>query len=263
MSSSFPPVQSVVRALGLLVEVNRAGLTTVGDLHRRTRLPKPTIVRLLETLVAAGYVYRDERLRGYQVTSQVAKLSAGFHGAPMVIEAARPFAAALTQRIKWPTAVCLLDHDAVVVRFSTIPDSPISPFHATIGYRLSLGGRALGRAYLAFCPEEERRILVEFMKVSTDPENRLLSEEEIDRLVATARRKGFAERDDAVEPRSSATVAVPLMLGERVLATFGITYFRSAVTTPEARAKLVYPLKEAAAAIEVELRARHADGPGR
>ncbi|WP_368855524.1 helix-turn-helix domain-containing protein, partial [Escherichia coli] len=46
----------MVRALNLLVEVNRAGLTTVGDLHRRTRLPKPTIVRLLETLVAAGYV---------------------------------------------------------------------------------------------------------------------------------------------------------------------------------------------------------------
>ena len=53
------------------------------------------------------------------------------------------------------------------------------------------------------------------------------------------------------------------MLGDRVLATFGVTYFRSAVATPEARAKLVYPLKEAAAAIEAELRARHAAGAGR
>ncbi|WP_170182136.1 DNA-binding transcriptional regulator [Phreatobacter stygius] len=256
--SSFPPVQSVVRAFNLLVEVNRAGLTTVGDLHRRTRLPKPTIVRLLETLVAAGYVYRDERLRGYQVTSQVAELSSGFHGAPMVIEAARPWAAALTQQIKWPTAVCVLDHDAVVVRFSTIPDSPISPFHATIGYRLSLGARALGRAYLAFCPDAERRILIDLMKVSPDPENHLLSEDELERLIATARRKGFAERDLEVEPRSSATVAVPLMLGERVLGTFGITYFRSAVATPEARARLVFPLKEAAAAIEAELREKSA-----
>jgi IclR family transcriptional regulator, mhp operon transcriptional activator len=256
--TSFPPVQSVVRALSLLAEVNRAGLTTVGDLHRRTGLPKPTIVRLLETLVATGHVYRDERLKGYQVTSQVAELSSGFHGAPMVIEAARPWATALTRQIKWPTAVCLLDHDAVVVRFSTIPDSPISPFHATIGYRLSLGARALGRAYLAFCPDEERRILIDLMKASPDPENHLLSEAAVEQLIATTRRKGFAERDPDVEPRSSASVAVPLMLGDRVLGTFGVTFFRSAVATPEARARLVYPLKEAAVAIEAELAAKSA-----
>ena len=56
--SSFVPVQSVLRALDLLAEVNRTSLATVGDLHRRTGLPKPTIVRLLETLMAAGYVVR-------------------------------------------------------------------------------------------------------------------------------------------------------------------------------------------------------------
>jgi IclR family mhp operon transcriptional activator len=252
--SSFPPVQAVVRALNLLAEINRSGLTTVGDLHRATRLPKPTIVRLLETLVGAGFVYRDERLRGYQVTSQVAVLASGFHGAPMLIEAARPWAKALTQQIKWPTAICMLDTDAVKVRFSTIPDSPISPFHATIGQRLSLGARALGRAYLAFCPDDERAILMQLMKASPDPENHLHTGETLLAMIETIRRKGFAERDQEVEPRTSATIAVPLMLGERVLGTFGVTYFRSAVTTPEARARLLYPLKEAAANIEAELR---------
>ena len=80
---SFPPVQSVKRALGLLAELNKQRVTTVGELHHRTGLPKPTIVRLLETLMASGYVASDHRLRGYQVTSQVATLSSGFHGAPM------------------------------------------------------------------------------------------------------------------------------------------------------------------------------------
>lgn len=252
---SFTPVQSVVKALDLLAEINRSGLATVGDLHRRTGLPKPTIVRLLETLIATGYVMRDSRVRGYQVTSGVNRLSAGFHGAPMVIEAARPWAAALTRQIKWPCAVCVLDYDAVIVRFSTIPDSPISPFHATLGHRLSLGGRALGRAYLAFCPEEERAIVRSAMLASPDPENSGLGDEELERLIAQARWRGYTERDPVVEPRTSATIAVPIMLGERVLATFGVTFFRSVVATPDDRARIIHPLKKAAASIETQLKA--------
>src|SRR5918999_872484 len=146
MMPSFPPVRSVERALGLLVELNTQRVTTIGELHQRTGLPKPTIVRLLETLIAAGFVSSDRRLGGYQVTSRVSALSSGYHGAPMVIEAARPWAIDITRKLKWPVSVALLEKDAVVVRFSTIPDSPMSPFHATINMRLSLISRGLGRA---------------------------------------------------------------------------------------------------------------------
>lgn len=252
---SFAPVQSVLKALRLLTEVNRSSPATVGELHRRTGLPKPTIVRLLETLIEAGYVTRDERMRGYLVTSQVTHLSSGFHGAPMVIEAARPWATALTRQIKWPCAVCLLDYDAVIVRFSTIPDSPISPFHATLGYRLSLGGRALGRAYLAFCPDEERAMLLAAMRNSPDAENSSLTDEDIERLIAQARWRGYTERDSTAEPRNSATIAVPIKLRERVLATFGVTFFRAAVANPEDKARIIHPLKKAAANIEAQLEA--------
>lgn len=251
---SFSPVRSVVKALDLLAEINRSGLATVGELHQRLGLPKPTIVRLLETLMEAGYVARDERMRGYQVTSAVGRLSAGFHGAPLVIEAARPWATALTRQIKWPCAVCLLDLDAVVVRFSTIMDSPVSPFHATLGTRLSLGGRAMGRAYLLFCPDEERVILRSAMAASPHPENRSFGDDECRDLLAQARRRGYVERDPNVEPRNSATIAVPLMLGERVLATIGVSFFRSVVATPDDKARIIRPLLRAKARIEEQMR---------
>ncbi|MCA0318375.1 MAG: DNA-binding transcriptional regulator [Proteobacteria bacterium] len=251
---SFAPVRSVVKALDLLAEINRSGIATVGELHRRLNLPKPTIVRLLETLIEAGYVARDDRMRGYQVTSAVGRLSAGFHGAPLVIEAARPWATALTRQIKWPCSVCLLDCDAVVVRFSTILDSPVSPFHATLGHRLPLGGRALGRAYLLFCPDEERAILRAAMAASSIAENRAMTDAECEALMIQARRRGFAERDPDVEPRNSATIAVPLMLGERVLATFGVTFFRSVITTPDDKARIIRPLMKAKARIEDQIR---------
>jgi IclR family mhp operon transcriptional activator len=254
--ASFPPVQSVQRALRLLVELNKQRVTTIAELHRRTGLPKPTIVRLLETLRAEGFVSNDRRLGGYQVTSHVATLSDGFHGAPLIIEAARPWAIELTRRLKWPVAVAVLEADAVVVRYSTIADSPISPFHATINMRLSLVARGLGRAYLAFCSQEERRLLVRMLMASRRAEDRPKNlAKVVEQVVRATRHRGYAQRDPNVEPKNSDTIAVPIMTEGRVLATYGLTYFRSAVTRSDLTGSLVPALKESRARIEESLAA--------
>jgi IclR family transcriptional regulator, mhp operon transcriptional activator len=173
-----------------------------------------------------------------------------------VIEAARPWAIDLTRRLKWPLAVAMLQEHAVFVRFSTIPDSPVSPFHATINMRLSLVSRALGRAYLAYCPSEERRLLVRMLSTSTHdedhPDNLARA---VQHMVRATRSRGFAERDPNVEPKNSATIAVPIMAGNLVLATLGLTYFRSAVRRASVVDVLVPALKEARTRIEQSIEA--------
>jgi IclR family mhp operon transcriptional activator len=248
--SSYLPVQSVRRALGLLQALNQQKIASIKQLHAITGLPKPTIVRLLETLATMGYVANDHRQGGYSVTSLVRTLSCGFHGDPLVVEAGRAWAIDLTHRLKWPVSIAVLDKDAVAVRFSTIPDSPISPFHGTVGMRLSLVSRGLGRAYLAFCPAAERNILLQILAGSADPEDAPARRPPaLLRSLQPIRRQGFAERDPTVEPKSSTTLAVPIMSGERVLATLGLTYFASAM--PRARAIELYipHLKSAAESI--------------
>src|SRR3569832_258238 len=253
---SFPPVQSVQRALCLLADLNRQRVTSVAELHRRTGLPKPTIVRLLEPLQAEGFIANDRRLGGYQVTSQVASLSNGFHGAPRIVEAARPCALELTRRVKWPVAVGVLQADAIVVRYSTIPDSPISPFHATINMRLSLVARSRGRANLAFCSKEERKLLVRMLTASQYDEDRPKNlPKVVEQLVRATRTRGFAHRDPGVEPKNSDTIAVPIMDGDRVIATYGLTYFRSAVTRSDLIGSLVPALKDSRSRIEKNLAA--------
>jgi IclR family mhp operon transcriptional activator len=248
---SYPPVQSVVRTLGLLKELNQRSVTTIDQLHKATRLPKPTIVRLLETLIHEGFVATDKRLGGYCVTSTVQMLSSGFHGTPLVVEAGRAWCIDLTHRLKWPVAMAMLDGASASVRFSTIPDSPISPFHATLNSRVSLLARALGRAYLVFCPAEERAILVRLLKASHDPEDQDPQlEKTVRELTRRTRRLGYAERDPNVGPKAANTVAVPIFFEDRVLATLGMTYFRSAVPAHEVRRVLVPALKETAHHIE-------------
>src|SRR5918911_128433 len=197
------PVEAASRPLLLRGELNRHRVTSIDRLHKATGLPKSTVVRLMKSLCAMGYAANDPRQGGYAVASRVKSLSNGFHGDPLVVEAARPWALAFTRQYHWPIAIAVLDRSSVVVRFSTIPDSPVSPFHGTLNMQLSLLGRALGRAYLAFCPVSERSILLDML------------------------------------PRSSNTIAVPIIANDRVLATVGMTYFTSALDRADAIGRYV------------------------
>ncbi len=243
---SYEPLKSASRVLEVLVALNRAPVTSVRDLHAGTAIPKPTLVRILETLIEAGFVARDTNRGGYQVTSAVTSLSAGFHGEPMVVEVAAPLARGLTADILWPVAIATLDVDAMVVRYSTIPDSPLAHVHTTLNKRLSLVARAHGRAYLAFCPPDERRILLGMAARSPGAEDQAArSPKAIGEVLREVRANGYAVRDPAIDPRTS-TMAVPVMQGDRVVATAGATFFTRALSHADAVRDLAPRLRDLA-----------------
>jgi IclR family transcriptional regulator, mhp operon transcriptional activator len=249
-------VEAAARSLLLLEELNRHRVASIDILHRATRLPKSTVVRLMKSLCAMGYAVNDRRQGGYAVASRVKSLSNGFHGDPLVVEAARPWALAFTAQYQWPVAIAVLDGASVVVRFSTIPDSPVSPFHGTINTHLSLLCRGLGRAYLAFCPADERAMLLDMLARSPEPEDGLAADRRRAlALLAAVRKQGFAERDPMVEPRSSGTLAAPVIVDRKVLATVGMTYFVSALDRADIIRRYVPRVKTLADNIAVSVAA--------
>ncbi len=114
--------------------------------------------------------------------------------------------------------------------------------------------RAMGRAYIAFCPPTERNLLLGMLATSSDPENEVARDRGAAlTLLSMVRRAGFADRSATVEPKSSSTLAVPVMRGRKVLATVGVSYFTSAVPKAEAIARYVPPLKEMARNIQASV----------
>lgn len=264
--TSFVPVRAVVRAVELLQALNRQPVSTIDTLHRQTGTPKPSLVRLLQTLSSLGLVRHAPQYGAYYLTSQVTTLASGYHGAPRIIEASASVAEALTSAIKWPVAVAVFDTDAMVVRYSTIPSSPLSLLHSTINMRLSVVSRALGRAYLAFCEPDERRFILALLARSDRPEDRIARDRSVmRRIIAETRKRGYALRDPSVRPVSG-TIAVPVYDGKRVAASLGMTWFTSAMDPKQAVARYLEPLKRAAQEISVNLkkleRGAHAGFPG-
>jgi len=253
-ASSGQTVRAVERALSILQAMNRQPVSSVDYLHKTTRLPKPTLVRLLRTMVNAGYLTNDVRHAGYQLTSLVTSLSCGFHGDPLVVQAGQAWAINLTRQLKWPVGIAVFDEDAVVIRFSTVGDSPMSPFHATINMRLSLFSRALGRAYLSYCSEELLEAIVSRCAKSDDPENRLARDPKALReLIRHVRAGGYAIRDRDVEPRNSNTIAMPIFAGGEVRASIGVTYFTAAMRSKAAVQQCIDALRATAVGIEGEI----------
>lgn len=249
-------IRAIERAMAVLQELNQQPINTIAHLHARTKLPKPTLVRILRTLEEAGYVENDARQGGYQVSALVTSLSSGFHKGPLVVEAGRAWAIAITRKHKWPVAIALPDYDDMIIRFSTVPDSLVSPFHSTVNKRLCMLTRGMGLAYLAFLDDEDRDLMIGILSRSADPENALSHHpNELRRLLAQIRENGYATRSTAVEPRNSNTIAVPILAkGGRVLASLGLTYFKSAFASEQlAQEHFVPVLKSAATAISEDL----------
>lgn len=228
LESSYTPIRAVERSLDLLASLNRRPISRVQDLVADTGLPAPTIIRLLETLMATGHVQHHGRRVGYTVTARVAELSAGHHGLPLFLEPARPILTELTQDLLWPAALATLDGTAMVVRLSTIPDSPLAHTHSTLQKRLDLLSRAHGRAYLAFCPQAERKHLLTRLRkaeLTHLPPGAL--EARMAPILARIRHLGHAERAHDIDPETT-TLAVPVRHGGKVAATLGLTFFRGA-----------------------------------
>jgi IclR family mhp operon transcriptional activator len=224
-------IRAVERAITLLRAMNQLPVSTLDGLHQLTSLPKPTLIRLLRTFEDLGLVAHGARPGEYQLLDGVNALNSGYHHVPRVVEIAAPLVRELTEEIKWPIAVAMLDVDALVVRYSTIPYSPLSLLHSSINMRLSLVSRALGRAYLAFCSSEEQEMLLEVVRQSHHPEDRLAQDREaVQAMLDQTRKRGYALRDSAVRPVSG-TIAVPVMAREFVAASIGLTWFSSALTT--------------------------------
>lgn len=250
---SYPPVESVRRALDILRTVNRLRIASVTDIHMATHLPKPTIVRMLETLIDDGYVARDNMYGGYRVTHKTRELNSGYDGISMVIEASRAVAIDLTRRTKWSVGIGVLDGDAMSIQFWTGTISPWAHTSTVLGLRPSFLSSAMGRAYLAFCPQEEREHILAMMRSNPAGDFDMAKEAEFRALLTRLHAVGYAIRDPRTDPKETTTLAMPLCFGEKVAAAISISFYKSAVPAQHINAQIVEPLRATRKKIEENL----------
>jgi IclR family mhp operon transcriptional activator len=130
----------------------------------------------------------------------------------------------------------------------------LSLLHSSINMRLSLVSRALGRAFLAFCLPDEQEIILGLIGQSSDAEDQAAGDlPAIKATLAEVRARGYALRNPTIRPISN-TLALPIYEDQRVVASFGLTWFSSALSLEEARLTLYPAMKSATDDISVRLK---------
>ncbi len=246
---SYPTVESIARGLHVLRTVSKFHIVTLGDIFAETKIPKPTIVRVLETLISEGYVARDNLCGGYRITSKANELGLGYNGISQIIEVARPIAIALTERTQWTVGIGTPDNDAIWLRFSTAALCKRANA-VSLGWRLDLFYTAMGRAYLAFCPDADRERIFK-SRIDSGVSDRA-DEAKVRELLPEIREKGYATRGDT-RTVSASSVAAPIFSQGTLLAIVNLSYFKEATRPHTLRAETTKSLLETRAAIEAAI----------
>jgi IclR family mhp operon transcriptional activator len=132
------------------------------------------------------------------------------------------------------------------IRETTRPLSPLTIDRSVAGTRASLLGTAAGRAYLAFCREEEREQIVRNLQFSPEPGNEIsLEPRRLNAMLADVKKRGYGYRYGE-PPKDSAAIAVPIMCGDRVFGCVNMTFMAATLTPEKAAAQYLTALREAA-----------------
>ena len=257
-----PPPQVLLRGLSVLEALNRRLVSTVEHIAAATGLPKPTVVRILDQLVTAEFVQRMPKRRGYMLDERVQTLSVGYHSSDIVVRECRSPLSQFTAKHKWPISLATLDVDTMRIRASTVQESPFSTpgDHSRIARRVPILAAALGRAYLAFCPDDEREIILALLRASVREDDRPARDAEyVRRLFATIRRTGYAVSAPKLNDPAIG-LAVPVMLGGQVIACLSVRYLGKAITEAEVARRYLAALRETASTIAATVHAPRSRG---
>lgn len=255
-------IRALNRGLDVLQIIHASKAVSLQDLHRATGLPKPTLLRILKTLMGRQLVWQriadGAYVAGYTFS---ARASASVDEEAHLAEAAAPVLADLGKRVRWPSvlAVPRLDHMAVIET-----NRPISYFRyilrAPLGFRINMLRSASGRTYLAFCSEEERGAIVARLANSSRPGDTLArNPARLDRILAEARDCGYGTRDPDFggnydEPRSRIndgrnSIAVPILAHQDIVGCINLTWIAKVAAVKVMAERFLPELQEAAKSI--------------
>lgn len=252
-------IQPVSRALQVLEVLNKRQNTSLKTMHAETGLPKSSLVRVLEALAVAGYVEKTSRRAGYRLTERVQRLSAGFSDRDRIVDVAEPLMREFTARFRWPVTLATFNGEAMRLRFTTTKESALSPDRLGGTANFPIFDSALGRAYVAFCPRDERKLIFETLSASDSPVHRAAREPAMmERLYASIRKQGYAATGPIPGDRGLG-LALPILAKQRVLAAITLRLYRSSMSESEAVRRYLPELRKLASAISVLLRP---DRPG-
>ena len=253
-------IRGLELGLHVLHVLQSAPISSLHDIHVATSISKPSLLRILNTLERAGLVSRRLADGHYRI-SAFTRLARKRDHYDRVAEAAAPVLDRLCQKVLWPSDLMVPAGDHMERRETSQAYTPFFFIHPArrirVGQSVNWLLTGMGRAYLAFCPEQEREGILRMLRRSDQPEDRLARDpKRLDKILAETRARGYGTRDliftggnYGAPPFDDglAAIALPLLDRTRVHGSINILWIRTAFTIEEFADRHLADLRAAAA----------------
>ncbi len=183
-------LSAVNRTILILETLSKINKINLEHLAKKTKLPKPTLLRFLNSLISLGYVYRD-RNDLYSLTLKMFSVGSNSLSHINLIDIARPFASELCDYFKETVHMGILDEDKAVYVLKRESSYTIR-MYSRVGKRIPLYCTAIGKNLLSDLEEQEikqyldRNKIIPFTKYT-------LNKEELYEQLNTVKLQGWSE----------------------------------------------------------------------
>lgn len=258
--ASYRHVQGLSRGLAVLhaLSCSSNSWASIAELSQSTGLHRTTVRRLLETLQTEGYVRRNLSDDNYSLNQKIRQLSDGFTDDEWISEVANPVLGELLQKLVWPSDLCTIDGDSMLVRETTHRFSPLSFHRAMIRQHMPVLFTAAGRAYLAHCSDEERQQILRQAVAGDDAQAQFARNSVlVAQMLEKVRQQGYATNDGEWHQQAKiGAIAIPISHKGHILASINVVFLKKAMKVTEAAERYLPELRKAVEKIQTLLMER-------
>jgi len=215
-------IQSLERAL-MILEYLRKGPTSLSEISRELGIHKSTIFGLLQTLMKYNYVQQEERTKHYMLSYQVLELSGAFLENCDIRKIAAPYLQDLVEEHNETVHLVILDNDGYVVYVDKIESLQPIRMVSRIGSRLPAHCTGVGKAILAYIPEEKAKLIFEKSGSHIYTPNTITTWDKLNLELAQIREEGVAYDMEEIELGLRCVAAPIIGYGQYPLGAFSVS----------------------------------------
>ena len=192
-------VNSVAKGFEVLKAFDSSSATmTLGDLEKKTGINKATVRRFALTLVDLGYL-RLNKDYTFQLSPKVLDLGAYFLESLSLPDLAYPILEKMAATVKESTNLAILDGADIVYVSRVNAAERIIGANLRVGSRLPYYATSLGKALVAWLPEQERKEIWRSAKIEAFTEKTITDFEAFEAHLELCRKQGYAMGNDELE----------------------------------------------------------------
>jgi IclR family acetate operon transcriptional repressor len=189
--SSAGTLQSLDRALGILIAISRAERATLTDLSLSLGVPTATTHRILTTLQKHGFVSFNDERQDWSIGIEAYRTGASFMNRTNLMDTSRPVMRRLMEKTGETANLAIPDGSEVVFVAQFETSNPIRAFFAR-GTRTSMHASGTGKAILASMSEDKVRKLLMGSGLSVFTEKTLTTPAALFEDLRQTRNRGYS-----------------------------------------------------------------------